>query len=165
MLKGKWCLVTGANRGIGKAIALAFAKEGASLLLVARNTDALKAVAVKCQAAGAAAAEIYSTELSDSRAIDSLAADVLKKHERVDVLVNCAGLAHPDGQSAVTGDPDGYNKVRKAGLLVPRMRFAHVEAQVHFLWWKNARRRRLRQCRDCQCSQLIAICSLVDNGW
>lgn len=47
LLAGKRCLVTGGNRGIGKAIAETFAREGASLALLARNTDKLEEVCMQ----------------------------------------------------------------------------------------------------------------------
>lgn len=47
LLAGKRCLITGANRGIGKAIAETFAREGASLALLARNKEKLEEVRVK----------------------------------------------------------------------------------------------------------------------
>ncbi|KAA6429628.1 MAG: hypothetical protein FRX49_00062 [Trebouxia sp. A1-2] len=91
LLAGKRCLVTGGNRGIGKAIAETFAREGASLALVARSKDKLEEVADSCQSQGAAACEIYPFDLVNTGDIDSLAKRILAD-KQVDVLVNNAGI-------------------------------------------------------------------------
>jgi len=113
LLAGKRCLVTGGNRGIGKAIAETFAREGASLALVARSKDKLEEVGMFCfvsrlavrpiaccchQVApprslddGAAACEIYPFDLVNTGDIDSLAKRILAD-QQVDVLVNNAGI-------------------------------------------------------------------------
>ena len=49
--------------------------------------------------------------MSDCAAVDALAAEVLEKHGRVDVLVNNAAVVDPEGQSAISGDPNSYDKV------------------------------------------------------
>lgn len=53
MLKGKVCMVTGASRGIGKAIALSFSKEKATLILVSRDQEELQTLLSKCIQQGA----------------------------------------------------------------------------------------------------------------
>ncbi|MBR5011121.1 MAG: SDR family NAD(P)-dependent oxidoreductase, partial [Clostridia bacterium] len=59
MLKGKKILVIGASRGIGEAIAYAYAKEGADLVLTGRNLETLESVAKKCRAEGV---NVYTIE-------------------------------------------------------------------------------------------------------
>lgn len=111
MLKGKWCLVTGGGRGIGRTIALALAKESASLALTARSVGQLESVAAECKAVGAPEVEVYPADLTDTKAVDGLAATLLAKHGCVSVLVNNAGVL-PNGMSALQGDPDEWEKVR-----------------------------------------------------
>jgi NAD(P)-dependent dehydrogenase (short-subunit alcohol dehydrogenase family) len=77
LLKGQWALVTGAGRGIGKAIALDLAREGASVLLVARTASQLEEAKTECLAAGAPAALTYPCDLSNMAAVSKLAADAL----------------------------------------------------------------------------------------
>ena len=85
-------LVTGASSGIGKAIALAFAAEGAALLLVGRKLDTLTEVA---DAAGPPAkAQAIRADLTHDAEIHAIAAQLQRSVGRVDVLVHCAGEIH-----------------------------------------------------------------------
>jgi 3-oxoacyl-[acyl-carrier protein] reductase len=90
-LQDKTAIVTGASRGIGRAVALALAAEGARLLLAARASDALSAIAAECEALGARSL-IAPTDISDENAVRTLAAQARAQWEHVDLLVNCAGI-------------------------------------------------------------------------
>lgn len=116
LLAGKRCLVTGGNRGIGKAIAETFAREGASLALVARSKDKLEEVADSCQSQGAAACEIYPFDLVNTGDIDSLAQRILAD-KQVDVLVNNAGIMVSG--SAFEGDMTDWERCLKLNVLAP----------------------------------------------
>ncbi|CAD7702496.1 unnamed protein product [Ostreobium quekettii] len=116
MLKGKWCLVTGAGRGIGRSIALALAREGGSLALAARSRDQLESVAEECRAAGAGQVEVHTADLSDGKAVDALAEGLVARHGGVAVLVNNAGIAGP-GMSPLAGDPDEWEKLLMLNLM------------------------------------------------
>src|SRR3954470_18265328 len=89
-LAGKVAVVTGANQGIGKAIAQALAAEGCKLALCARNVTKLHVVATELQQAGA---EVFAqpTDVSDESAVEALFRGVDEKFGRVDLLVNNAG--------------------------------------------------------------------------
>jgi NAD(P)-dependent dehydrogenase (short-subunit alcohol dehydrogenase family) len=89
-LRGKVILITGASSGIGRASALATARKGAEVLLVARRTDELEEVRAEIVGAGGKAAA-YPCDLTDGDAIDALVKDVLAEHGAVDMLVNNAG--------------------------------------------------------------------------
>lgn len=89
-LAGKVALVTGASRGIGAAIARAFAREGARLVLAARDAAALSRQAEALAAAGATVLAV-PTDVTDERAVDALFAQVRDRFQRLDVLVNNAG--------------------------------------------------------------------------
>ena len=95
-LKGKVVLVTGASRGIGRAIALAFAEEGCRLALASRTAGTLDAVAKEVQALGAEA-HPRVTDVTEASQAEVLVESVRREWGRIDVLVNNAGggLAKP----------------------------------------------------------------------
>jgi len=88
---GKTAIVTGATSGIGRATAEAFAREGATLVLVGRNDDALSALASRLQAAGVHAAACRA-DITAVDAADRIVAAALALSNRIDVLVNAAGV-------------------------------------------------------------------------
>jgi 3-oxoacyl-[acyl-carrier protein] reductase len=91
-LRGKIALVTGASRGIGRAIAISLAKEGAFVAVnYARNADAANQVVESIRAEGSDAIAVKA-DISDTVAVDRMVAEVTEKHGEVDVLVNNAGV-------------------------------------------------------------------------
>jgi len=90
-LEGKTALIAGAGRNNGKAIALAFAREGADLILVARERRAeLEAVSRECQALGAKTLPLIA-DVSDYTQVNSMVQQGLDHFGQVDTLVNVAG--------------------------------------------------------------------------
>lgn len=89
-LRGRAVLVTGASSGIGAATARQVAERGATVLLVARREDRLRAVATRIEAGGGSA-YTYACDLTDAEAVDALVTRVLAEHGQVDYLVNNAG--------------------------------------------------------------------------
>ena len=90
-LTGKTALVTGASQGIGRAVALALAAEGARVVLAARNADKLGAVAHEIAEAGGEA-HPHTLDVSDETSIKEAAKAILAAHGTVDILVNNAGI-------------------------------------------------------------------------
>lgn len=90
-LDGRTALVTGASRGLGRAIAIAYAQAGANVVLAARDTDKLDEVAEEIRAMGASA-DIEAFELSDLAATEAAVPRVLARHGGLDILVNNAGI-------------------------------------------------------------------------
>ena len=90
-LSGQTALVTGASRGIGKAIALTLGKAGAKVACIARNEEKLKETADEIAAAGGTAA-IYSCDVTDSAAVEKVFEAVLEQWEQIDIIVNNAGI-------------------------------------------------------------------------
>ena len=90
-LTGKFAVVTGASRGIGKAIALAFAREGAALVLSSRSREALKEVAESAAEVSRAEAIAVAADVSDESQVEALFARVKSEFGKLDLLVNNAG--------------------------------------------------------------------------
>ncbi|BCO48846.1 SDR family oxidoreductase [Mycobacterium intracellulare] len=89
-LAGKRILLTGASSGIGEAAAEQFAREGATVVVVARRQELLDALAERITTAGGDATAI-ACDVSDMDAVDALVADVEKRLGGVDILINNAG--------------------------------------------------------------------------
>lgn len=113
----KVALVTGGNSGIGRAIALQLAAEGAEVLLVGR--DPAKGAAVEREiAALGSRARFWPVELGDAAAVSRLVSEVTARHGALHVLVNCAGGG--DRKMGVTGESDAldrWNKVSGGNFL------------------------------------------------
>ena len=86
-LSGRVALVTGASRGIGRAVAVALAREGAHLVLVARTSGALEEVDDEV-----GGATLVPLDLTDFDAIDRLGAALFERHGKLDILVGNAGI-------------------------------------------------------------------------
>jgi NAD(P)-dependent dehydrogenase (short-subunit alcohol dehydrogenase family) len=86
-------IVTGASRGIGKAICLALAKEGAAVVLAARALNKLRETAEQVTAVGGKA-EIVFTDVAEEESIKNLAKLTNDRFGRLDILVNNAGITH-----------------------------------------------------------------------
>jgi len=91
-LAGQVALVTGAGRGIGRAVALAFAREGARVVLAARSARELASVRQEIESAGGAALAV-PTDVRQEPAIAALVSRALADGGRIDCLVTAAGLA------------------------------------------------------------------------
>jgi 3-oxoacyl-[acyl-carrier protein] reductase len=90
-LSGKTAIVTGASRGIGKAIALALAANGAKVACVARSADKLKETADEIAAAGGTA-EVHPCDVTNSDAVTKLVEGLSETWGQVDIVVNNAGI-------------------------------------------------------------------------
>ncbi len=112
-LDGKVALVTGASRGIGEAIALAYAEAGADLVLAARSTDLLEGVAGKIRALGRQAF-VETADVADLDAIGPLAERAAGHRGRLDILVNVAGVTRRKSILEVT--PEDYSYVMDINL-------------------------------------------------
>ena len=92
LLDGKTALVTGASRGIGRAVALRLAEEGARVAInYAGNVKAAEEVKASVEAAGGTAI-LCQADIADSAAVEAMIADVVKEFGAIDILVNNAGI-------------------------------------------------------------------------
>jgi 3-oxoacyl-[acyl-carrier protein] reductase len=108
-LQGRTAFITGASRNIGRAIALAFAAEGADLVLNTRaNRDELDAVAGECRKAGVRAVPVLG-DIADAAAVDAMVARGLAELGAIDVLV-CNAAIRPH-RSVDETSPDDWHRV------------------------------------------------------
>lgn len=137
-LSGKTALVTGGGGGLGAAISTALAAEGAHVLVVDRLVDAAAGV-VKTIAEAGGSAEAHELDIADREAVRAFGARVLERHERVDVLVNNAGVS-PRIREADADVAEKWDQVLDVNLtgqydvtvsLLPGLR--HEGASVIFL--------------------------------
>ena len=114
MLTGKIAVVTGASRGIGRAIALKLASEGAAVI-VNYNGSEEKALEVKqeIEAAGGRA-DICQCDVSDYGKCEGFIAEIIKEYGQIDILVNNAGITR-DGLLMKMSEED-FDKVLKTNL-------------------------------------------------
>jgi len=105
MLKGKVAIITGASRGIGRAIALSYAQNGADVaILYASNEAAAQEVLTECRNLGVRA-NIYRCDVSDFAACKEVVTQVKADFGKVDILVNNAGITK-DGLVATMKEAD-----------------------------------------------------------
>jgi NAD(P)-dependent dehydrogenase (short-subunit alcohol dehydrogenase family) len=90
-LKGKTAVITGASKGLGKAMALALAQRGARIALVSRNLDLLSAVAKEIRASGGQA-EPFKADVTDEAQVAALAKAIVAKFGKPQILINNAGI-------------------------------------------------------------------------
>ncbi|WP_249729044.1 SDR family NAD(P)-dependent oxidoreductase [Acidovorax sp. CCYZU-2555] len=113
-LSGQTALITGAAGGLGQAIALAFARQGADLVLADRDRAASEAVAARCRALGVQATAL-SADLADARQAQALADQALAVSGRIDTLVCNAGMQGPAGPLLAV-QPQDWQQVFQVNL-------------------------------------------------
>jgi NAD(P)-dependent dehydrogenase (short-subunit alcohol dehydrogenase family) len=119
LLQDRVALVTGAGRGIGRAIALAFAAEGAKLALTARTVTELDELVATIRSAGGTALALPA-DLGDRAVPGRLVADVEKSLGPIEILVNNAGIGSSAGPSPVVDFDDKFwEQTLKVNLTAP----------------------------------------------
>ncbi len=102
-LKDRIALITGASRGVGAAVAKAYAAEGAHVILVARTSGALEEVDDEIKALGGGGATLVPMDLADFGAIDDLGRQIFQRWGRLDILL---------GNAAILGDLSPVGHIR-----------------------------------------------------
>jgi NAD(P)-dependent dehydrogenase (short-subunit alcohol dehydrogenase family) len=117
MLKEKVTLITGASRGLGRALALACAKEGANLVINSRSEDSLQPVVEEVQGAGSEVLSVAANVALETE-VQKLVDGAVRRFGRIDVLINNAGLLGP--RVAIQEYPeDEWRRVIDANLTAP----------------------------------------------
>ncbi len=118
-LERRIAIVTGSSRGIGKAIAVAFAAAGANVVVTARSRADLEAVAAQIRAAGQECHAV-TADLADAADIQRIADEAVRRFGRIDLLVNNAGIIHAV-VDLVDFDPKLWREVMDVNLTAPAL--------------------------------------------
>ena len=94
MLDSKVAMITGASQGLGRALALAYAKEGASIVINSRSEESIRPVAEEVESTGAEILALRA-DVSKSADVEKLVGAAVERFGRIDVLVNNAGVLGP----------------------------------------------------------------------
>lgn len=114
-LAGQVVLVTGASRGLGAAIAVELAREGAHVVATARSKDSLAAVAAQ----GEGRISVVAADVRSEESVAALVPEVIARHGRIDALVNNAGVA-PAGKF-LTEDPQVWKDTLAVNVVAPML--------------------------------------------
>ena len=130
MLEGKVALITGASQGLGRALALAYAKDGARVVINARTEESIRPVAEEIEASGAEVLAL-AADVSKRSDVERLVGAAAERFGRIEALVNNAGLLGP--RVAIADYPeDEWRRVIDANLtgpfLVSRAVIPHMRA-------------------------------------
>jgi gluconate 5-dehydrogenase len=122
-LHGATVVITGAGRGIGRAIATGAARAGANVALVARSADQLAGVAREVEELGGRAA-IFPCDIRDTEATDALLAETERTFGAIDGLVNAAGVSTTYAPAELLDETD-WDTILETNLLAP-LRLCHT---------------------------------------
>lgn len=114
VLSGRKALITGASRGIGRAIAETFAREGTALALVATSADKLAATAARCTELGAPAVHAFGLDVRISADCDKCVKEAAERLGGLDIVVNNAGVTRDNLLMRLSDDD--YNAVLDTNL-------------------------------------------------
>jgi NADP-dependent 3-hydroxy acid dehydrogenase YdfG len=113
--KRKTVFLTGASSGIGEGLAVALARRGAVIGLVARRREMLEELAARCESAGGTA-RVFVADVTDAMAIGDAARSFRKEFGRIDILIANAGIGGNDEKTR-SYDPESVKKVIDINLL------------------------------------------------
>lgn len=144
---GKTVLITGASYGLGEGFAEAFAKEGAALILTARSTEMLEAVAERCRAAGSKVT-VAPGDVAVEEDVKRVVASGIAEHGKIDVLINNAGVSDLRGLSAEVYDTATWNWILS------------IDLTGAFMFLREVGHHMLER----QSGSIVNICSIMGSG-
>lgn len=123
-LKDKVAIITGGTLGIGEAIANEFAKEGAKLIILGRNSERGNAISDNLTTTYGVGCEFYQTDFNDSRSIVETIEKIIGKHPRIDILVNNAGIA--TGGTVESLSEEDWDEIFRVNVKAPFLMCKHI---------------------------------------
>jgi 3-oxoacyl-[acyl-carrier protein] reductase len=166
-LDGNVAVVTGASRGIGRAICIAFAREGATVVLASRSIEKLEETSEKVKKAGGKA-KIVVTDVSKEESIRNLVKATSETFGRLDILVNNAGITHSATlEETATADWDRLFEVNtrapfilcREALPLLRKSAAVVKESAPGIYCEHSIRRRRQMLCLTECLHGVETCS------
>lgn len=124
MLEDKVALITGASQGLGRALALAFADKGASLVINSRSEESIRSVAKEAESRGAEVLAV-AADVSKGADVERLAGAAVDHFGRIDVLINNAGVLGPRSKLEEHTEEE-WRQVIDANLTGPFLVTKHV---------------------------------------
>lgn len=119
-VNGKWALITGASRGLGRLIARAMAEQGCNLVLHSRDNEHCRAVLEEVQAYGIEAYTVQA-ELSDMEQLKAMLAEIDEKGTQLDIIFNNAGLQTTYRSEILDTPVDEYEISFRINTIAPMM--------------------------------------------
>jgi NAD(P)-dependent dehydrogenase (short-subunit alcohol dehydrogenase family) len=113
-LQGRVAIITGGGKGIGRAIATAFAREGATVVIASRTISALEQTCKEINNNGGKATYVQ-TDVSDEKQVQRLVAETIRQFGQVDILVNNSGISGPTSR-VVDMDLSQWNETLSVDL-------------------------------------------------
>jgi len=134
-LENKVAVITGASRGLGKAIAQLFAREGAKVVLSSRTKNVIEQNAINLRMEGLEAT-VFACDVSDPKQVEDLARFAIQKYGGFDIWVNNAGIAGPYG-ATLDLSPDQFLSVLRTNMF--GVYHGSTTAMRHFLPHKSGK--------------------------
>lgn len=117
-LKDKVAVITGPAKGMGAAITMGFANEGAQLALLGRDTKAIEPVRDAARAVGVQA-EVFGCDVTDADAVDAAIAGAINRFGGIDILINVAGGTGPIGKTGEQTTPEEFDEIMRLNMQGP----------------------------------------------
>jgi NAD(P)-dependent dehydrogenase (short-subunit alcohol dehydrogenase family) len=115
-VEGKVALVTGGGSGIGRAVCVRLAEEGAEVVVTSRNPEHVETVAAEVEQAAGVAPLAFVLDVADRESVDAGVASAVDRYGRLDVLSNNAGVELPHGPAVVDTTDEEWERLMRVNV-------------------------------------------------